>query len=574
MSRTKKSHKGLILFLLILIVLILAGGAFLYMRYSPSKEKMSLTEYFTGLQGDEAAVIVNGKYLGAPEDKEAAKAFYKDKTLYIRQDVLHDSVDRGFVYDSTEGILRYVTDKDVITVNAASAGTGTYTVNRDNKTFNGAILSSANGTVYINADFAKQYADFSWKVFDKPNRAVITKAGWKRKTATVRSEESARRMAGIKSSILTNLSKGDQVSIIEDYGKWSLVLTPDGVLGCVRDSKLKNVKETTAKATLPKRTYNHRMFDGKVVLGFHQVTNASANKNIQSVLADTSGVNVIAPTWFYLNDNAGGISDLSSADYVTYCHSQGVQVWGLVSNLEDENADTKTVLNTTSARDALVNHLIAAAIACNMDGINVDIESLASDEAAGYIEFIKELSLKCEANDLILSVDNYVPSYGSGIYQRDVQANYADYNVVMAYDEHYNGSKEAGSVSSLSFVRKGIEDTLKEMPKNQVILGLPFYTRVWTTTSAGKVSSEVLQMKDEDQYLSDNQLTKKWSDKAGQNYVEWTDSNGAQKQIWLEDADSIAKKMEIYKKNDLGGAAFWKLDMEPSSIWQTIKDGM
>lgn len=574
MSRTKRNHKGLIVFLIIIILVILAAGAFLYVRYSPSKERMPLTEYFTDLKGNDTAVIVNGKYLGAPKSKEAAKAVYQDGKLYIRQDVLHDSVDSGFFYDSTEGILRYVTDKDVITVSAATATDGTYQVNRDNKTFDGQILLTADNNVYVNADFAKQYADFSWKVFAKPNRAVLTKAGWKRKTASVKSDEPARRMAGIKSSILTDLSKGDRVSVIENYGKWSLVLTPNGVLGCVRDSKLKDVKETTAKATLPKRTYNHRMYDGKVVLGFHQVTNASANKNIQTVLANTSGVNVISPTWFYLNDNAGGISDISSADYVTYCHSQGVQVWGLVSNLENQNADTKTVLNTTSARDALVNHLIAAAIACNMDGINVDIESLASDEAAGYIEFIKELSLKCEANDLILSVDNYVPSSGSAIYQRSVQANYADYNVVMAYDEHYNGSKEAGSVSALSFVQKGVEDTLKEMPRDQVILGLPFYTRIWTTSSVGKVSSEVLQMKDEDTYLSDNGLTKKWSDDAGQNVVEWTDSDGATKQIWLEDADSIAKKMAIYKKNDLGGVAFWKLDMEPSDIWQTIKDGM
>ena len=188
-------------------------------------------------------------------------------------------------------------------------------------------------------------------------------------------------------------------------------------------------------------------------MAWHQITNADANTTIASVLQNTKGINVISPTWFYLNDNNGNIASLASSDYVNYCHQNGIEVWALVSNLENKDVDTTSVLTYTSKRENLINNLISAAIQYNFDGINVDFEALSSEVGDSYIQFIRELSLKCANNGIVLSVDDYVPTSYTAFYNRAEQAVFADYVVVMAYDEHYSGSEEAGSVASIGFLR-------------------------------------------------------------------------------------------------------------------------
>ena len=191
-------------------------------------------------------------------------------------------------------------------------------------------------------------------------------------------------------------------------------------------------------------------------MAWHQVTTKEANNNVANVIAATKGLNVISPTWFYLNDNDGNLMDLASTDYVDYCHSQGIDVWALVNNLENDEADSTEVLTHTSKRKKMANQLIAAAIQYNLDGINLDFEALPQEAGDAYVQFIRELSLKCENNGIILSVDNYVPMEYNRFYNRREQANFADYIIIMGYDEHYAGSDE-GSVASIGFVEEGIK---------------------------------------------------------------------------------------------------------------------
>ena len=247
----------------------------------------------------------------------------------------------------------------------------------------------------------------------------------------------------------------------------------------MKDSTIGDISTEKTKKQLAARKYNHIRMKGSVNLVWHQVTNRTANAGIDQVLTDDTGINVVSPTWFRIADNDGGLSDIGSLDYVKKCHDKGVQVWALFSNFENKGVDTTMVLDYTSSRDNLVNNMIAKAIAYNLDGINVDFEQVSTDAKDGYVEFIKELSIKCENNDIILSVDNYSPTASSLHYNRKVQAQYADYLIVMAYDEHYAGGGQAGSNASISFVKKAVSESLKEVPKNQLILGMPFYSRIW-----------------------------------------------------------------------------------------------
>ncbi len=234
---------------------------------------------------------------------------------------------------------------------------------------------------------------------------------------------------GIKSPILKDITETTDVTVIEQGDKWSKILTADGIIGYVQNKRMSDISTKTRTSDFTPDTFAHITKDFNICMAWHQVTNSSANANIASVLSSTKGVNVISPTWFYLNDNNGNLANLASLDYVNYCHSQGVEVWALVSNLENKDADSAEVLTHTSKRQNLVNQIVSMAIQYNLDGINLDFESLNQSKVGdAYIEFVRELSIKCANNGIVLSVDNYVPtSYTAFLQPRRAGKLFADY---------------------------------------------------------------------------------------------------------------------------------------------------
>ena len=207
-----------------------------------------------------------------------------------------------------------------------------------------------------------------------------------------------------------------------------------------------------------------------------------------------------------------------------------------------------------------------------IDGINVDFEKISKDCGVHYIQFIRELSVKCRQNGIVLSVDNYVPKGYNQQYNRKEQGVMADYVIIMGYDEHYVGSEEAGSVASLPWVEKGIQDTIAEVPAQRVINAVPFYTRLWKT-EAGSLSSEAIGMDTAQEVVNTNNAQVYWDSDVSQNYGSF-EKDGCTYQIWIEDSQSIAAKVQLVQKYNLAGVAAWKLGFENSSIWQVITDNL
>ena len=561
----KQNDRRIIGLLGLLLVLIVLTVIFWAIRYAPSNEKLDLNTFYK-VKGEQAVLFINDKQV---EQKEYAPALVRDGEYYIRVKTLKERIDRGYVYDATENILRYATEDAVINVNL---GDDFYTEGRNSENLKHKILVSDGDAVYVSLEFIKKYSDIKTIAAKKPYRLVVYKAGFKRETAKLSKDTAIRRFGGPKSKVLKEASKDEAVDVVESYGSWTKILTKDGVIGCVKTSTLEDNKKVKVKAVLPKRTYHHIKLNEKVNLLWHQVTNRTANAGIANVLAKAKGINVISPTWFTLSDNKGGITDIASLDYVRTCHDRGLQVWGLVSNLSHADVDTATVLNVTSSRDNLVNNLIGKAIAYNLDGINVDLESIPTKAEDGYTQFIRELSIKCEKNDLVLSVDNYSPTASSAHYNRDIQADYADYCIVMAYDEHYAGSQEAGSNASISFVTNAVKNTLKEVPADQVILGMPFYSRLWKTSKAG-LKTETVSMINNQKVLEDHKAEATWNETVGQNYAEFTEKDVLW-QFWLEDTKSLALKLGVMRDQNLAGGAFWKEGQESQSVWDVIETYM
>ena len=473
--KKRQSAQKLYILLAAGLIILVAGLLIVAKKYAPTKERMELSEVYELSFENEAAVILDGEYLEPEGTESAAKAVLLSGTPYFNLDFIKSYLDNGYVYDEGEEILRYTTDRDIISVNI---GEDTYSIGRDQESIDSPIIRQEGGSVYLAAQFVQKFSDFGYSIYNDPDRIIIERAGWEKKTAVAKKRTQLRRLGGPKSKIIKDIYKGENLIILDEIGKWSEVMSEDGVIGYCLDKYLTDRSTETVEAVLPERDYRHIRIDGKVSIGWIQIMDKSGNVTIDGLLKKAGdGVNVISPTWFRLADNKGGLENIASYDYVNRCHDLGIQVWALVNNFDNKDVSSSVVLSSATARDNLINNLIGAAVAYDIDGINVDFEYLQESDADGFLEFIRELSIKCKNNDLVLSIDNYVPSSFHAFYDYAEQGKYADYVVIMAYDEHYSGSDDPGSVSSIGFVEKAVTDMLAYVPADQLGLVSPFYYR-------------------------------------------------------------------------------------------------
>lgn len=570
----KKILPAAIIVGLIILILGIIGISSLIRKYTPTKKTEDLNKYFNISSEDESALIVDNTV-------SDSKAELIDGKIYVDYNFVHDSLNSRFYWDANENVLLYTTAADIV---SAAADSSTYTVTKQANDFGYPIVKATSSSALIALDYVKQFSNITYKSYDKPSRTVITTSWGKIETASTAKSTQLRVKGGIKSPILKQVKKGESLTILEKGTKWDKAASKDGIVGYIKASTLSDIKTTELKNNdYTEEAFTHIKKDKDICLAWHQITNKSSNSKVANVISSTKGVNVMSPTWFYLNDNNGGLADLASKDYVNYCHSQGIEVWGLFSNLENKNVDAASVLTHTSTRTTLINQIMSAAFNYELDGVNIDFENITK-EAYGdsYIEFIRELAIKCHNNGISLSVDVTVPASYNKFFNRADMANFADYVIIMGYDEHYNGS-DAGSVASLPWVTTGLNDTLKEVPADQVILGMPLYTRIWELTpkdadnpvtdtadqSQYNITSSVYGMDAAAAQVSGNNATASPDEETGQNYAEWNANNKLYK-VWLEDNTSLEKRLELVDKNKLAGAAFWKLGFENSSIWDIV----
>lgn len=560
MKEQQKKKATPVLVVLILIVLVGAAGvvSFLINRYKPGTEYMAGNEYFNLTDENSVALIQNGELL-------EEQAVLIGGEPYAAYTYVESQLNSCFYWDEeTKGIL-LTTSGGVQTLLPGDAAIA--------KTPGGqpAVQQESDGTVYISLDVVKEYTDLDYAYYSDPNRVVIRNEWDGVEQATVQSDTAqVRQKGGIKSLILADVQKGDTLLYLENLDNWCKVMTADGYTGYIQTEDISEPEAIEAR-TAKKDSYERITRDHKINLVWHQSTSTESNDAMAEMTAEMTGVNVISPTWFSVTDETGTISSLASADYVKLAHEAGREVWGLIDNF-NEAFDETTDLAYASVRSRIIEQLLAEAASCGMDGINVDFENLKEAGIPHYLQFLRELTSAAHAQNLVVSVDTPVPQAYTMYYQRGEQARFVDYMIVMAYDEHFAGSEEAGSVSSLPFVQQAVEEMTRVMPADQVICGIPFYTRVWTEKfGQSAITSEVLGMDGAKNYAKENQMTETWDASLGQN-VATVETSDARYTIWMEDEQSMEEKLKVIQSADLAGVAEWKLGFERADIWSLISE--
>lgn len=562
----KKAYVGITLFLLVVVI---TGAVILIKKFVPNNEMMPLTDYYE-VEGDELLIVLQDKV-------HEEKGLLIDGEAYIDYDTVAGYLNKRFYWDANENLLIYTTATEVI---KAEVGSKAYYVNKSKTDTSYQIVKTDGDKVYVAADYVKQFSNLEYELYTEPNRIVLTyKWNQEYTYASAKKKAKIRTLSNIKAPGVAELKKGDRViyaelsegeaeTIEEAYVK---VVTQDGIIGYVKKNRLGEPVTEVLSNDYQEEKYPRISKDYKINLVWHQVTNMAANDGLLNLLGNTKGVTTVSPTWFSVANNKGAITSLASETYVTRAHNAGAEVWALCDDFDTENVNMYELLSYTSRREKLENELIASAIKYNLDGLNIDFEKITKEAGIHFIQFIRELSVKCRSNGIVLSVDNYAPGY-TAHYDREEQGKIVDYVITMAYDEHTSGSGESGSVASIGYVEKAIKDMLEVVPAEKNIIGIPFYTRIWREEEKdGKteITSSAYGMNQAMNWLSDRGVEPKWSKQDGQYYAQ-VEEDGAVYKVWLEEDDSIEAKMKLIDEASVAGVAGWKLGLEKQSIWNVI----
>ena len=577
----RRRQQDLIIKIIAFVVVIacIVGGVFCINLFSSSREKADLDKYYGIKKEKELAIIIDNEIVGA-------KGTMINGKPYVEYSVVRDYLNSRFYVDMNENLLLYTLPNGTI---QAEVGSKEYTLQKESKQKDYVIFKMDGKTAYISLAFVQEYTNIAYSVYEEPNRVMIVSEWGETTIATVKKKAQVRMKADAKTEILTEVARKDEVTIIETKGNWKKVRTEDGVIGFVKSNCLKKETKETISRNFKEQVYPNISKNYTINMAWHVVTNRTANNSILETIANTKGLTTVSPTWFMVKDTKGNITSLASSQYVNYAHQSDIEVWALVKDFDggiNSRSETLELLSRTSSREKLISQLMAEVLKNDIDGINVDFENISKECGEHYLQFLRELSLKCRQNEIVLSVDNPVPSQYSTQYNLEEQGKIVDYVIIMGYDEYHKNSYESGPVASLPFVKNGIEQALEVVPSEKLINAVPFYTRLWkevmktqeeldaqSGTDAAeypyKVTSQVYGIS-KIKVAIDNAGADIVADKdTGLNYAEW-EADGATYKVWLEDKDSLEDKLQLMKDHELAGVASWRLGFENMETWELI----
>lgn len=559
-SRKKRKFNIGVPFIIIILGVVAFLSFKLYEKYSFTSEKVDLTEYI-GVSGDDVAIYLNDVPKSVSDEGSNYFAIKEHDATYLPLSFVKEFINNRFYYAKDVSKILFCLPDEVKSfgdTDMHQMGNAPYVVFRDEP--------------YLLIDYVKDYSNIRYDMYlDDEAKRVYVYTDWdKEDIGYLKSREAVRVQGGNKSKVITTLRRGEEIKILDQMTKWYKVKTSDGYIGYIRKSKIGKTEERIPTSDYIEFIRPGNKLQNKVCLGFHQVFSVYSTANMPTLLKYTEGMNVIAPTWLAIRSNEGALFSNASDAYVQYCHNKGLSVWATVNNFDMGHFDDKKIFSSTKNRRSLIERIVREVTVNGLDGINLDIERVPTDAGEDYTEFVRELSIELTKIGCILSIDTYVPYAYNSHYDLKEYNDFCDYVIIMCYDEHYAGSKEAGSVSSIGYVRDGINLSLVDVDKDKLIIALPFYTRVWTTLSDGSVGSIVGGSLAMENSARKSGLTFAFDDVTCQNYGIKTGSDGSKIECWLEDELSLAYKTTEIKNADLAGTAAWKLGQERETFFSII----
>ena len=460
-------------------------------------------------------------------------------------------------YDKKIAEIGY--DENVININGSDKQIYAHAIEKD-------------GVTYLPVSEMADVYDI--EIANIPETKVITMDSLDReqKRAIVNKNTSVKSSTNFISRTVDRVEKGEAVIVVSSENGYSRIRTSDGKLGYIKSKRLEN------EFTIRENMEDEKQINGKVNLTWDYYSEYASAPDRSGTTID--GVNVVSPAFFYIDENGNFEENIGSngENYIQWAHNNGYKVWPMVSNAvaANESLDiVSRIMNSYTLRKELIENIVNACVEYGLDGINIDFENMKSEDKDMYSRFIIELTPRLKEIGMVTSVDVTAPDGSdtwSLCFDRHVLGDVADYIIFMAYDQNGVSSTKPGTNAGYNWIQLNLRKFLQteEIEPEKLILAVPFYTRLWTTNSAGElIDKTTVSMKNISSVIPEGTQIK-WDDELKQNYAEFTDGDNIN-QIWIEDVDSLKAKISLIKENNLAGVASWEKDMETDDVWQMFK---
>ena len=566
----KRSRFGSIMAMAIVGLSLLGGavaGVLFLMDYLPRIRRESVFTYHPELSRSHINIMMDGEVVLTP-----TPPIVDDSGIFLPIDFINEHISRHTFWDGGDNVIITTLTQ----VRRYKLGELAYTLNDEPRMLEEPLIQ-VNGMVFIPQAFAEREYNVRIAYHDYYMILTIDDASSEAIHAGITEDTRLRGRPEGRSPYMKEILTGEVVKLLEDIpdsGFWR-VRSSDAIVGYIEASVIGQTSVTAAitPEAEPSLRYRKPELQYPIVMLWDILYNNPANWSV----ADE--VTVMSPTWFsFLEgyEHEGIIQDLGNRAYVDYAHANGRQVWALITD-NFSSVVAHAVLANTDVRQFVVEQLVEFAEFYNLDGINIDYEAVTPPDAPYFIQFLRELRPPLHERGVWLSAALFVPRYTRFMNRTEI-AQAIDYIVVMTYDEHWSGSASPGPVASLSFVEEGILETMSEAPAEMIMMGLPFYNRIWrkVTEPDGSTSHTIrnMGMNYTRNFFEQNGASFVWMDDIGSYFAEFQDPEdpNAVFQVWLEDARSIGRKLDLARQYNLPGVAAWRGGLESAETWDVIRE--
>lgn len=555
-----KAKKVVIIIILLIFLAIIAVGAF----YAVKK----LAPGFANEEiSDMTNLVINGSNVTDYLKENNTKVYVKDNVTYLSLSDMQNFFDKYIYVDEKYGKVISTYNSNIVTLDINN---GQMQLNDGNVSVVQTPLK-VDDVLYIPFSQMEEAYDATCTYISETDTVIIDTQDRDKTMATLTKNTNLKSRTRNLSRTIAKLEENEEVMIIEEDGDWSEVRTSKGKIGYINNSAIGNKTEVQATKVTEENTSNEKI---NMFWDYFYSEESIPDRTGQSF----EGVNVVSPSFFVLNSDGEIRTNIGyrGEAYINWAHGNGYEVWAMFSN-DSLQQLTSNIINDYEARENLILNIVELAKQYELDGINIDFENMYREDENMFSRFIIELEPRLKAIGKTLSVDVTAPDGAdswSMCYDRNVIGDVADYIVFMAYDQYGEASTEPGTTSGYEWVKVNLDKFIEteEIEPEKIILGLPFYTRVWTTQNGNLVRTDVVAMKNVDGNIPTG-VEKVWDEVTRQNYIKY-DSNGYTREMWIEDIESYKEKLLLINEYGLGGVANWCKDMELEEIWSVINENL
>ena len=480
-------------------------------------------------------------------------ANFFDKHIYLEEE------NNRIITTYNTKIAEVSLKENVMNINGADKTTSAHAIERD-------------GVIYIPISEMTEVYDIEIGNIEETDVITMDSLDREQRKAVITSNLPVKSSTNFIARTVDRVKKGEEVIVISSDGGYSRIRTPNGKLGYVKTNKLEN--EYVVREAIPEE----KQVEGKINMTWDYYSEVGSAPDRTGTTIE--GVNIVSPAFFYIDEDGNFRENIgeSGEAYIDWAHSNGYKVWPMVSNAvaaKESLEITSEIMNSYRNRKALIENIVEACIEYDLDGINIDFENMKQEDIDLYSRFIIELTPRLDDMGKVVSVDVTAPDGGetwSMCFDRNVIGDVADYIIFMAYDQNGISSTTPGTTAGYNWVELNLVKFLQteEIDSDKLILGIPFYTRIWTEDANGDVvRNSTVAMENINEVLPEG-VQKTWDDDLKQYYVRYQDGEYT-REMWIEDVESLKAKVSLVNENNLAGIASWQYGMETDDVWPMLK---